>query len=286
VRVTSLAVLCCCAAGTQLVAFVDASHCGSVLDLPYCSQLGRDTEGQLLVEWREDQLAMAAGKVGAGGGGCGGLGGWGTQSSVLLAARHSGTVVASGGTLSQSLVMLGSYHSTPWWYYSPTPRSPLLCQQRCCCVPLLCQQRCCCAPLLQGTIGGQAICLSSTSDEGNMMYCYVDSGSRDEQGRPALVPITAGTHTLCKVLRQQLQEAKQQGEDQEQEEQEQEQQAEAEGSERGDVERSSGCYSQLVSCMFEELKVLQQQLLEQEQDRWGRGCCLLLPPAAASLRQH
>ncbi len=56
--------LCCCAAGTQLLAFMDASRSGSLLDLPYSTQLGRDTEGQLLVEWREDQVARAAGKVG------------------------------------------------------------------------------------------------------------------------------------------------------------------------------------------------------------------------------
>jgi hypothetical protein len=52
---------------------------------------------------------------------------------------------------------------------------------------------------VQGTAGGQAVCVAATNDGGNMMYYFVDSGSTDEEGQPICVPITAATYAFCKV---------------------------------------------------------------------------------------
>jgi hypothetical protein len=53
--------------GAQLVAFIDASNSGTLLDLPYTTRLGRDESGALSIAWDEDDDAQAAGKVGAAG---------------------------------------------------------------------------------------------------------------------------------------------------------------------------------------------------------------------------
>jgi hypothetical protein len=175
------------------VAFIDASNSGTLLDLPYTTRLGRDASGLLSISWGEDGEALAAGKVGGWEGA-----GWGHARVNLGAAQRR---AAAGGGVARLLLLLllvcvpkgaggarsgrrarrGSCAACVTCADSPAGRAP----------GALCA--------VQGTAGGQAVCLAATADGGMMMYYYVPSGSADEEGSPICVPITAATYAFCKV---------------------------------------------------------------------------------------